>query len=107
MNGNCNSFGNNNINCSTFNFGAAKRSLKNPNADRLRNQIENLPKDKDYSLVVLPGDAEAENLAQEIRGYLIATGHHVPNEVIDGIFTPKYGITMDANRTTLFVGAAQ
>ncbi len=64
VNGNCNNFGNYNVNCNTFNFGRMDRHLTDADKDWL---LKNIPKDRSIRMGFLENNApDARHLVDHV-----------------------------------------
>ena len=86
INGNCNVFGNNNVNCNTFNVGPVQRHLSD--ADKA-DILARIPKTRNISIMTQTGDSDAADLSGEIKSFLVSSGYFV-----DG---PNYALMFGPN----------
>ena len=108
INGNCNNFGNNNINCNTFNVAPPARNLDSPWGGPLKAQIlRDLPHDKEISVTGLMGDTESADLAQQIFNFLKANGFKLKGEGIGlaVIIPPPHGLGFNSTTNDFVVGS--
>lgn len=108
VNGNCNNFGNYNINCNTFNLGPQKRDLDSPWGQPLKEQmLQKLPRDKEITVESILGDSESGDLAVQIYNFLKANGFELKEKGISqGVFTPPvHGLNFNSATNTFIVGS--
>jgi hypothetical protein len=72
VSGNCNNFGNNNVNCNTFNFGAQARHLSAENKDYI---LKTIPKTRKVTITSQSSVHDAADLANEIYQFLASSGY--------------------------------
>jgi hypothetical protein len=97
VSGNCNNFGNNNINCNTFNYGPASRHLGDDDKAQI---LDRIPKSRKIAIMTQTGDSDAADLSEEIRSFLVNSGYTVDGPNYAMMFGPKgspRGVSVNLN----------
>lgn len=100
------------ITAHTVTIGSQPRSLANPNATELKEQIlKELPRDKPITVLCLMGDAEGFRFAAEIHAFLKANGFKLTeNGISQGVFNPPpkgLAINDKGDHVDFIVGSGQ